>query len=156
MAIVPAGSGGAINVMASNPTNLIVEVAGYFAPPGAGSLDFYMVTPCRAFDTRKPTGAYGGPQLAGLVQRNFHSAGSVCGVPASARGLSLNATIVPPAPVGYLLLWGGGPLPTATTLNDADASIVSNAAVVAMTAGQLSAWSSNATHLLVDVNGYFQ
>jgi hypothetical protein len=31
-AIVPAGSGGAISVFASNPTDLIIDIAGYFGP----------------------------------------------------------------------------------------------------------------------------
>jgi hypothetical protein len=31
-AIVPAGTNGAITVLAGNPTNLIVDIYGYFAP----------------------------------------------------------------------------------------------------------------------------
>ncbi len=31
-AIVPSGTGGAITVLASNPTDLIIDIVGYFAP----------------------------------------------------------------------------------------------------------------------------
>ena len=31
-AIVPAGTGGAVTVLASNPTDLIIDIVGYFAP----------------------------------------------------------------------------------------------------------------------------
>ena len=31
-AIVPAGTGGAITVLAGNPTDLIIDIIGYFAP----------------------------------------------------------------------------------------------------------------------------
>ena len=46
-AIVPAGTGGAVNVYASNDTDLVIDVNGYFTPPAANSLQFYPLTPCR-------------------------------------------------------------------------------------------------------------
>ena len=64
MAIVPAGAGGAISVIATDTTHLIIDINGYFAPPGApGSLDFYTTTPCRIADTRGATGPFGGPTM---------------------------------------------------------------------------------------------
>jgi sugar lactone lactonase YvrE len=55
-AIVPAGTGGSISVYASNDTDLIIDVTGYFAPPAKGGLSFYPTPPCRPLDTR----AWGG------------------------------------------------------------------------------------------------
>src|ERR1019366_1393813 len=43
-AIVPAGLSGAITVYATDTTDLVIDINGYFAPPGAGSLDFYTAT----------------------------------------------------------------------------------------------------------------
>ena len=43
--IVPAGSGGGIDVFASNNTHLVIDVDGYFGPIAAGGLSFYPVTP---------------------------------------------------------------------------------------------------------------
>lgn len=156
-AIVPAGTGGDITVIATNATNLIIDVNGYFAPPGApGALQFYGVTPCRILDTRNPDGPFGGPELSAAVARSFVIPSSSCQIPASAQAYSLNATVVPPAAFGFLTLWGADPMPGVSTLNDSDASIVANAALVpAASDGSVSAFSSGVTHLILDINGYF-
>ena len=52
-AIVPAGTGGDISVYPTNDTDLIIDINGYFAPPGPGGLSLYAVAPCRVIDTRK-------------------------------------------------------------------------------------------------------
>ena len=45
-AIVTAGNGGgAVSVFATDTTNVIVDVNGYFVPPKTGSLTFYPLTP---------------------------------------------------------------------------------------------------------------
>ncbi|MEO8370952.1 MAG: hypothetical protein ABI806_17350 [Candidatus Solibacter sp.] len=154
--IVPAGTNGGIAVIATDSTHVIIDINGYFAPPGsAGGLHFYTATPCRILDTRVAN-AYGAPQLAAAAQRNFTVAGAVCGIPANAAVFSLNATVVPPAGLGFLTLWGPGGQPTVSTLNAGDGSIVANAALVPASAtGTVSAFASNLTHLILDINGYF-
>ncbi|MEO8369596.1 MAG: hypothetical protein ABI806_10370 [Candidatus Solibacter sp.] len=153
MAIVPAGTDGSIEVFASNPANLIIDINGYFAPPGApGALDFYTATPCRVADTRNVSA----PSLTGSVNRTFQVA-STCGIPADAKAFSLNATVVPPASLGFLTLWGSGSQPTVSTLNASDASIVANAALItAGTNGVVTAIASSNTNLILDINGYFR
>ena len=156
-AIVPAGTGGAITVIATNATNLIIDVNGYFAPPGAsGALLFRALTPCRILDTRGTDGPFGGPALAAGEARSFVVTLSSCQVPNAAQVYSLNATVVPPAPLGFVTLWGSGSQPGVSTLNDSDGSIVANAAIVpAASDGSVSAFASNITHLILDINGYF-
>jgi len=157
-AIVPAGTGGGIEVIATNPTDLIIDINGYFAPPGGpGALSFYAVTPCRIMDTRGADGTFGGPILAAAVARTVPIQSSACNIPSSASAYSLNATVVPPAPLGFLSLWNtGGPQPSVSTLNAYDGSIVANAAIVpAGTGGAVNAFASNATQLILDINGYF-
>jgi len=51
-AIVPAGSSGAVSVYVSDTTNVILDIDGYFAPPGSQTLQFYPLAPCRVMDTR--------------------------------------------------------------------------------------------------------
>ncbi len=82
---------------------------------------------------------------------------SACNIPSSASAYSLNATVVPPAPLGFLSLWDtGGPQPSVSTLNAYDGSIVANAAIVpAGSAGAVNAFASNLTQLILDINGYF-
>jgi hypothetical protein len=133
---------------------LIVDVNGYFAPPGAGGLLFYAATPCRIVDTRNAPGPFGGPALLG--QRDFNMKGGLCGVPATAKAYSLNATVLPIGPLGYLTLWAAGqPQPFVSTLNSNDATIVSNAAIVPTTSGAISAFSTQTTDLILDLNGVF-
>ena len=61
-AIVPAGNNGAISVFATNNTDLVIDVNGYFAPadftppPGSSSLAFFTAVPCRVADTRSRPG----------------------------------------------------------------------------------------------------
>ena len=156
-AIVPAGAGGDIDVIATNPTHLIIDINGYFAPPGgAGALQFYAVTPCRILDTRNQLGPFGGPEMSAAVSRAFRVPFSLCQIPSSAQAYSLNATVVPPAGLGFLTLWANNPMPGVSTLNDSDASIVSNAALVpAGLYGAVQVFASNATNLILDINGIF-
>jgi uncharacterized repeat protein (TIGR01451 family) len=156
-AIVPAGVSGGITVYATNTTDLIVDINGYFAPPGAGSLNFYAATPCRVLDTRLAVGALGGPTMGAGETRSFVVPSSVCGIPGTARAYSLNATVVPPGPLGFLTLWGSGSMPFVSTLNATDGAIVANAALVpAGVSGVVTAYTTNLSHLILDINGYFQ
>jgi List-Bact-rpt repeat protein len=153
-AIVPAGSGGSIDMYATDQTHLIIDVNGYFAPAGTGGLKFYPLTPCRVVDTRNAVGPFGGPALSG--SRDFSIPAGSCAVPALAKAYSLNATAVPPGVLGYLTLWATGqPQPFVSTLNSWDGAVVSNAAIVSTTTGSISASATDATDLILDLNGYF-
>ncbi len=155
-AIVPAGANGAIAVIASHATQLVIDINGYFAPPGTGGLQFYPQTPCRIADTRNSDGHFGGPRMESALRRDFLVTGSSCAVPLTAAAYSLNATVVPPAGLGFLSLWGAGPQPVVSTLNAGDGATTANSALVpAGFGGYVSAFSANPTHLLLDINGYF-
>ncbi|MBI4907459.1 MAG: hypothetical protein HY820_27790 [Acidobacteria bacterium] len=158
-AIVPAGTGGAINVNAnSGIPHLAIDTNGYFGPPSANGLSFYPVTPCRVSDTRLPARPLGGPVLAGGQLRSIPVPQSACNIPTTARAYSLNATVVPDGPLSFLTLWPTGAVqPLVSTLNSFDASTVSNAAIVPAGAnGAISAYVTGPAHLILDVNGYFQ
>jgi uncharacterized repeat protein (TIGR01451 family) len=156
-AIVPAGVNGAITVYATNATDLIIDINGYFAPPGIGSLDFYAATPCRVLDTRNAAGSLGGPIMGAGQSRSFNVPSSTCGIPPTAKAFSLNATVLPSASLQYLTLWGSGSIPIVSTLNSFDGSVVANAALVpAGASGEVTAFTTNLSHLLLDINGYFQ
>ena len=154
-AIVPAGVNGSVDVFATDNTDLIVDINGYFAPPGApGALSFYAATPCRVVDTRNPVGALGGPSVAGA--RDFPVSSSACGVPSTALAYSLNATVVPRTTLGFLSLWPWGvPQPLVSTLNAVDGSVTSNAAIVPAFNGTMSAFVTDLIDLILDINGYF-
>lgn len=156
-AIVPAGTGGAISAYVTNATDLVLDINGYFAPPASGGLSFYPVAPCRVLDTRNTVGALGGPPMNAASSRSFPVGVSSCSVPATAQAYSLNATVVPPGPLGYLTLWPtGGNQPFVSTLNSGLGHILANAAIVpAGSNGAVSAYVTNDTDLVLDINGYF-
>jgi hypothetical protein len=156
-AIVPAGVAGSIDAFSSDETDLIVDINGYFVPPAPGTLQFFPLPPCRALDTRNPNGTFGGPSLAGGSSRSFPIPTSGCGAPASAAAYSLNLTLVPHGPLGYLTTWPTGQAqPFVSTMNSWDGTVLANAAVVpAGAGGAVSFFASNTTDVIVDINGYF-
>jgi hypothetical protein len=95
-AIVPAGTGGSIEAYATNDTDLLIDINGYFVPPTSGSLQFYPLTPCRILDTRNATGTFGGPSLVAWIARSFPIPSSGCDVPSGAGAYAFNVTVVPP------------------------------------------------------------
>ena len=157
-AIVPAGTNGAVNVYVSNASNVILDINGYFAPPGGtGALYFYPVTPCRVADTRNANGTFGGPSLGAGGTRTFPIPASSCGLPSTAQAYSFNMTVVPPGSLLYLSTWPAGQTqPVVSTLNDLQGQVIANAAIVpAGTSGGISVYVSDSTNLVIDINGYF-
>jgi len=161
-AIIPAGTGGAVSVYATNTTDLILDIDGYFVPAGsdASALAFYPLTPCRVADTRYSSyGSLGQPSLSAGQARSFDVLSSTCGVPSTAQAYSLNFTVAPhgKAPVNYITTYpSGATQPLASTLNDMTGTVTANAAIVpAGSNGAVSVYSYSPTDLLIDINGYF-
>lgn len=150
-AIVPAGTNGDISVFVTHPSDLVIDVNGYFAPPGAGGLSLHNLTPCRVLDTRNPAGS-----LPFNGEKDLNVAAAACGALASAQSYVVNATVVPPGPLGFLTLWPQGTAqPLVSTLNAIDGAITSNMAIVPATSGSISIFGSQPTHLVMDISGYF-
>ena len=80
-AIVPAGTGGAIDIYAYNTTDLLIDINGYFAAPGTGGLSLNPVAPCRVLDTRQSGGSFTG-------EKTVNVEGSACAPPATQRPTS--------------------------------------------------------------------
>jgi len=157
-AIVPAGTNESISVFVTNPTNVILDINGYFGLPGSPhALSFYSLTPCRVADTRNAAGPFGGPIMGAMTTRPFPIPASGCGVPPTAAAYSLNVTVVPAGPLAYLSVWPTGlNQPVVSTLNSFDGSVVANAAVVpAGTNGAIDVFVTSQTHVILDINGYF-
>ena len=156
--IVPSGAGGDISVYVADATQVILDSNGYFGAPGSsGSLAFYPVTPCRVADTRTAQGAFGGPILAANSTRSFTIPASACSIPSTAQAYSLNVTVVPAGPLSFLTAWPAGQgRPLVSTLNSFDGSIVANAAIVpAGASGAISVYVTDATNVILDIDGYF-
>lgn len=118
-------------------------------------LRFFALAPCRLYDSRVSPNTI----LAASESRSLDFTG-LCGIPASAKALSLNVTVAGPAQNGSLtVLPYDAPLATTTTLwYDAAVNRADNAIVPLARDGtvRLRAVTTQQTHLVVDVNGYFQ
>ena len=157
--ITPAGTNGGVSVYASDATQFILDIDGYFVPVGisASGLEFFPLTPCRIADTRNADGPLGGPFLAGESARAFPVQASACGIPSTAQAYSLNVTAVPHGSLGFLTAWPSGQTqPVVSTLNSSTGAVTANAAIVpAGSGGDISIYVSDASDAILDVNGYF-
>lgn len=78
-AIIPAGTDGGVSVFATDPTDVILDINGYFVPSSTpSSLGFFPVAPCRIADTRSGSGAFGEPAILAGHPRTFPVLSSAC------------------------------------------------------------------------------
>jgi hypothetical protein len=152
-AIVPTGTGGDIAVYPDSDTDLVVDIDGYFAPPGPGGLSLYMFAPCRALDTRY---IGNGQPFSGTLNPPVDMKDGPCAPSSQAQTYVLNASVVPQGQLGYLTLWPDGQQrPLASTLNALDGMITNNMAIVPTTNGSIDAYASGTTQLILDMSSYF-
>jgi len=157
MSIVPVGADGSVSVYTSASTHLVVDVTGYItgagSTPGTDGL-FVPLTPGRAYDSRLGDGMFGDGATRTLQLTGV--GGPAAGV-TRASALSMNvAADAAPSPGFVTLSPAGSPRPVVSNLNFPRASPISNAAMVRLSAGgALDAYVNRATHLIVDVNGWF-
>jgi hypothetical protein len=130
-------------------------------PVGTNALVFVAMTPCRVVDTRPGPGfplRFGPPSLSGGVSRTFPIRDSTtCSIPSVAQAYSFNVTVAPQGPLGFLTLWPTGQSqPVVSTLNSPQGQVIANAAIVpAGTLGDVDAYATNPTDLIIDINGYY-
>ena len=127
----------------------------------ANSFNYFTVTPCRLLDTRNPSGPVGGPVIGPSSTRTFAASG-LCNIPASAKALSVNVTVVSPAAAGDLRIYPSDlPVPLTSTINFGAGQTRTNNAIITLPADgsqaiQVFNESTGATNVILDVNGLFQ
>jgi hypothetical protein len=170
-AIVTGGTNAQISVFASNTTDVVLDVSGYFVAqiPIPPTYTYFPITPCRVVDTRvKNDGSFGAPSLVAGQQRTFQLTLSTCNLPQApgevGGAFAVNVTVIPKGgkPVGAVTVWGTSvnqpDTPKTSTLNAPTAAITANAAIITVNPGTgegLTVFTSDATDLAIDVNGYF-
>jgi hypothetical protein len=152
------GAGGAVTGDSVRATTTNVDQVGAYAVRNGGTL--YTLTPCRVVDTRTtPPGPYAGPALSAGGTRSFDLAGR-CGIPATAKAVSLNVTVTAPTTIGNLALSPAGSTASTSTINySAGQTRANNATIMVGTSAGLAVHCSQAsgtTHVILDVNGYYQ
>jgi hypothetical protein len=159
-ATAPAHVAGAVAVQVTNPDTQSDTLAGAYTYLAPG---YFTLTPCRIADTRDPNGPTGGPALANGSIRTFPVVG-LCGVPASAKAITINATIVSPTGAGDLNLFASGITPPQTSvINFTAGSTRANNAMVRVDGPLVGSLDVSPTvsgggtvHFILDVTGYFE
>jgi hypothetical protein len=169
---------GSINVFSSAGTDLLIDVAGYFAPanttdPNSFStgLSYYQLSkPIRALDTRVGTQALYTPSNgntrfnAGNINNYVLSSITYLGItiPPAAKALTANTTVVGTSSGGRIQVYLGPADPTgankpvASLLNFLSQATVANSHTLTLGSdGSINVFSSAATDLLIDIAGYF-
>ena len=137
-AIVPAGVNGAISVFATDTTDVILDINGYFVPGNAPAASaFYPLTPCRVADTRNADRSFRRarshrPQHANVPDLPK----ALADIPPNAQAYSVNFAAIPKGPLGFLTAWPAGrPQPLVASLNALTGTITANAVIVPAGAG---------------------
>src|SRR2546430_16183373 len=89
------------------PLTAIAVMGAVSAAAQTGPYQFYAVPPCRVVDTRNPNSTNGGPIVGNGGQRDFALRGN-CGIPTSAKAVSLNVTITGATTSSFLTIWPSG------------------------------------------------
>jgi hypothetical protein len=124
-----------------------------------GPLDFYTVTPCRVLDTRSSPGT---PLTSG-IPLSINVAGT-CGVPSTAKAVSLNLTAIQASNYGGITLYSGDiSAPGTTTIGFGSLTTRANNAIMPLAIDGIGTLKALATitgggtvDIAVDVNGYFK
>jgi hypothetical protein len=159
---VPAGAAVACTV---TPNDGTVDGPSAVATSATASapLRLYTLSPCRLLDTRVQDSD--DACFPGLLASSGCLAFTLdrCGVPPTARALSLNVTVAggSDAPGDLRVVPGGRPLPFASTINYGQGQVRANNAVVELGAlGDLQVWcdqqAGGGVQFILDVNGYFE
>jgi PKD-like domain len=125
------------------------------APAGPTGF-FYTVTPCRQLDTRSGSPISPGGTLAVALT------GAPCGIPSSATSVSANAVVTQETAMGHLTIYPADKTqPLSSTINFNAGQTRANNAILSLSSdgtGGVNIYngSGGTTHVVIDVNGYFQ
>ncbi|HET9456149.1 MAG TPA: hypothetical protein VFO78_02320 [Candidatus Limnocylindrales bacterium] len=158
---IPVGPNGTLSAVykatAGRSTHLIVDITGYFLP-GDEDATYATITPVRVLDSRFNTGLPG--TFKPNIPRTLSIAGAT-GIPADAKAITGNLTVVGQTRAGYLSVTREpSATPTTSTLNFPVGDTRANGVSVPLNdAGDLSIVykaSGGSTHVILDVTGYYR
>lgn len=160
---VGLGAGdGAFKIFVTSNTHLVIDVTGYYAPPGAGGLYFHTLpSPIRLLETRAgQTGCDtpGAPIVGGFVRTE--QARITCGgvtIPNNAAAIVGNATVVGPGGQGFLTLYPSNVArPFVASSNFGMGQLMNAPFTVGLgTDGAFNIYSTTGSDLVIDVLGYY-
>ena len=142
----------------NNTTHLVVDANGYF-PAGSS---YASLVPGRLMETRSGLSTIDGQ----FNNMGIRTGGTVTklkvtgrhGIPADASAVVLNVAVTETEGPGFITVYPCTPgVPTAANLNYGTGTTIPNSVIAQVSAsGEVCIYTSNTTHIVVDVNGYFQ
>ncbi len=154
---------GQFNIFGERTIHVIVDVSGYYAPPGQGGLYFHpLAKPVRLLDTRASQGncdSVSTPIAAGTsitTQARQTCEGLL--IPPTAQAIVGNATVINGSgQAGYLTIYPDGVTPPlAANMIYLPGNILSNAFTVGLSAdGKFNIFGEKTIDMVVDVAGYY-
>jgi hypothetical protein len=162
-AIAPLGDGDTLCFYTHAPTDLVVDVVGWFtAGATPTSSAFVSAVPQRWVDTREGLGSPtlirpGQPLQIQVTGRQMTVGGQTVTIPADAESVSMNITAVDPAVGGFATVWPcGAQRPLAANLNYPAGRVTANNVIATIGAGgSVCVYTHSDTQFLVDVTGWF-
>ncbi len=150
LAIVKVGGDGNVALQSSVGTDLIADVAGWFATPS----ELTALTPARIFDTRTS----GGGSLASHAEIDVPVLG-VGGVPAGGvDSVVVNVTVTNPTAAVFLTVWPSGETrPVSSNLNFTSGQTIANLVIAKVGGdGKIAIFNSaGSSDVVVDIYGWF-
>ncbi|MCU1395369.1 MAG: hypothetical protein JWM34_3797 [Ilumatobacteraceae bacterium] len=154
--VTKLGTGGKVCIYVSAPTDLVVDVNGYFPT----NTTLTSINPIRLLDTRA-----GMVSFDGIPGDGLKAPGTVRTVKVTGRGAGLftsvavlTVTVTEAEGAGFVTVYPcGTDRPTTSTLNYGPFDTRANLAITKLgTDGSVCIYSQQATHLIVDLDAYFE
>jgi hypothetical protein len=157
--ITPVSADGTICFFSSAPTDIVVDINGWFVADEA----FKSVGPKRVFDTRPGNSPdalrnVGTARLAAntMMEVRLTDLGNGLVPGAGVGAVSLNVAVTGPDAAGFITVFPCGTRALASNLNYTAGETVANAVIAPVSlAGTVCFYSSATTDLVVDINGWF-
>ena len=147
---------GNVCIYTSQPTHFIIDVSGYFT-----GTDFQPRTPARLLDTRPSATTFDGEfSGAGFLRAGTTTTVKIAGrgaIPANADTVALSIVATQAANPGWAVVWACDETqPTASNINYQSSTDIANTVLTKLdTNGNVCIYTSQPTHFIIDVSGYF-
>ncbi|MDP9435145.1 MAG: hypothetical protein M3P93_08135, partial [Actinomycetota bacterium] len=150
LVVAGLGGGSASVRNLAGQVDLVADVVGYYT--GSGGDLYHPGTPARLLDTRTPDG---GGRVSDQETRSLVVRGRG-GVPSTATAAVLNVTAVGPSASGFVAVAPAGTPRGTSSVNYAAGETVPNRVVTGLSSdGRVDLFVAGATHVLVDVVGWY-
>ncbi|MFN3235535.1 MAG: PPC domain-containing protein [Pseudomonadales bacterium] len=151
--VIAPGWSGKVCFYASAPTNLVVDLSGWFQGDA-----FTGTTPNRLMDSRNTPNSPGPGQELIVPVRGVHVtvSGQTQTVPADAVAAALNVVAISPSAPGFITVYPCGvERPLASNINYVAGDVIANNVLAPIgTDGSVCVYSSSRADVVVDLSGY--